>query len=189
VTTDTISPTRVRLLEAAADLFYRHGPQVGVDAVCRTAGVSKRSAYQMFDSKEDLLAAGLEYRTSAYLGYLFPREGDDQSPAEQILHVFRRLEKLSGSAAYRGCPFVAAAVEVRDPLDPTSVAARRAKDLLTAFFQTRAAEAGAADPEVLARRLTFVFDGGSAFVAVQARDLDGAAVDMAREVLSQAGLL
>jgi AcrR family transcriptional regulator len=51
--------TRDRLLDAAAALFYREGVGVGAEAPCRKAGVSKRSMYQLFASK-DVVAAGLD---------------------------------------------------------------------------------------------------------------------------------
>lgn len=66
------SPTRDRLLDAAAELFYREGVGVGVEALCRVAGVSKRSMYQLFDSKDGVLAASLERSAPAYLAFLLP---------------------------------------------------------------------------------------------------------------------
>lgn len=41
-TTDKASP-RDRLLDAAAELFYRDGVSIGVEALCKSAGVSKWS--------------------------------------------------------------------------------------------------------------------------------------------------
>ncbi|MEU4745364.1 helix-turn-helix domain-containing protein, partial [Actinosynnema sp. NPDC023658] len=46
---------RDRLLDAAGELFYREGVGVGVDALCKAAGVSKRSMYLLFDSKDELI--------------------------------------------------------------------------------------------------------------------------------------
>lgn len=56
---------RERLLDAAAELFEREGVGVGTDALCRAAGVSKRSMYQLFDSKDAIIAAALERRARA----------------------------------------------------------------------------------------------------------------------------
>lgn len=66
------SSTRDRLLDAAAELFYREGVGVGVEALCRVAGVSKRSMYQLFDSKDAVLAASLERGAPAYQAFLLP---------------------------------------------------------------------------------------------------------------------
>ncbi|MEU1268667.1 TetR/AcrR family transcriptional regulator, partial [Streptomyces sp. NPDC005799] len=48
MTTEAKSSSRERLLEAAATLTYRDGVNIGVDALCKAAGVSKRSMYQLF---------------------------------------------------------------------------------------------------------------------------------------------
>ena len=188
MTNSPAPPTRDRLLDAAAELFYREGIHVGVDALCRTAGVSKRSMYQLFDSKDEVVAASLERRAAEYQAALLPPAGDDRPPREQILHVFRRLEESSGQAAYRGCPYVATAVETKSPDHPASRVARRHKGELTAFFRRHAKAAGAKNPTLLARQLTIAFDGSSAWALVQATPLDGLAVTTATALLDAAGV-
>lgn len=180
--------TRDRLLASAADLFYSEGVGVGVEALCKAAGVSKRSMYLLFDSKDALVAASLENRAPAYHALTIPPAGDGRAPRARILHVFERLEELSGNPGYQGCPFVATAVELKDPEHPASVVARRNKDELTEFFRTEAERGGASDPEALARQLTVVFDGASARSVVQAQALDGLAVTMATTLMDAAGL-
>lgn len=180
--------TRERLLASAADLFYSEGVGVGVEALCKAAGVSKRSMYLLFDSKDALVAASLEHRAPAYHALTLPPPGDGRGPRARILYVFERLEELSGRAEYQGCPFVATAVELKDPEHPASVVARRHKDELTEFFRAEAERGGANDPQSLARQLTVVFDGASARSVVQAEGLNGLAVTMATTVMDAAGL-
>ncbi|MEV0385055.1 TetR/AcrR family transcriptional regulator [Nonomuraea sp. NPDC050643] len=181
--------TRDRLLDAAAELFYREGVGVGVEALCRTAGVSKRSMYQLFDSKDEVLAASLERSALAYQAFLWPPSDDgDLSPRARILRVFEWLEESAAAPDYRGCPFVAAAVEVKSPEHPASLVARRSKDALTAYFEQEAERGGAKDPALLARQLTVVFDGSSARAVVQAQGLDGLAVTTAGALLDSAGV-
>lgn len=180
--------TRDRLLDAAAALFYREGVGVGVEALCRAAGVSKRSMYQLFASKDDVLAASLDRLAPGYVADLIPSDEDRRAPRERILHVFERLEDQAASADYRGCPFVAAAVEVKTPEHPASIAARRHKGALTAFFQREAELGGAPAPAVLAQQLTIVFDGASARAVMQADALHGLAVATASALLDHAGM-
>ncbi|MEU9131687.1 TetR/AcrR family transcriptional regulator [Kitasatospora sp. NPDC048540] len=179
---------RERLLDAAAGLFYREGVGIGVDALCRAAGVSKRTMYQLFDSKDEVLAASLERRGPAYLALTLPDQDDPRPPRARLLHVFERLEALTAAPEYRGCPFVATAVELKDPGHPASLVARRSKDALTAFFHREAARGGAADPETLARQLTIVFDGAGSRAVVQGQPLDGLAVTTANALLDAAGV-
>ena len=64
------STPRQRLIDAAADLFYRQGiGAVGVDLVSKAAGVSKRTLYQQFGSKEQLVAEALDARGEEVIGW------------------------------------------------------------------------------------------------------------------------
>ncbi|MFI6361467.1 TetR/AcrR family transcriptional regulator [Nocardia sp. NPDC050630] len=179
--------TRDRLLDAAAQLFQQQGVHIGVDALCKAAGVSKRSMYQLFNSKDELVAASLERIAPDYQAALLPAD-DVGSPRERILHVFERLEYLEPAQDFRGCPYVAAAVQLKSPEHPGSLVARRHKDGLTSFFQYEAERGGAPDPVLLARQLTLVFDGASARSVVQAHHLDGLAVATATTLLDAAGV-
>lgn len=181
--------TRDRLLDTAARLFYEQGVHIGVDTLCRAAGVSKRSMYQLFDSKDDLMAASLLERTAPdYQASLLPADDDARPPRARILHVFEQLEALEQQHDFHGCPFVAAAVEVKSPEHPASLVARWQKDRLTAFFEQEAERGGANDPARLARQLTLVFDGASARSVVQAQRLDSLAVLTAGTLLDAAGV-
>ncbi|MEW2162154.1 TetR/AcrR family transcriptional regulator [Streptomyces sp. NPDC007084] len=186
---------RDRLLDAAAGLFYREGVGIGVEALCREAGVSKRSMYQLFGSKDEVLAASLERGAPAYQSFLMPDAGayagadaGDRSPRARILYVFERLEELAERPDFHGCPFVSVTAELKAPDHPASLVARRCKDALTAFFRQEAERGGAADPELLARELTVTFDGSGVRAVMQGRGLDGLAVTMARALLDMAGL-
>lgn len=179
--------SRERLLDAAAALFYAEGVNVGVEALCKQAGVSKRSMYQLFASKDEVVAASLDRIGPRVLAALLPA-GDDGTPRQRILHVFGRLEELASSPQYRGCPFVAVAVEVKSAQHPGAVVARRHKDALTAFFEREAARAGVADPALLARQLTIVYDGAGARAVAQGAPLAGEAVATAELLLDAAGV-
>lgn len=181
------SGTRERLLDAAAALFYAEGVNVGVEALCKRAGVSKRSMYQLFGSKDEVVAASLDRMAPRVVAALLP-EGDGGTPRERIMHVFVRLEELASSPQYKGCPFVAVAVEVKSPQHPGAVVARRHKEGLTAFFEREAARSGAADPALLARQLTVVYDGAGTGAVVRGEPVTGLAVTTAAVLLDAAGV-
>jgi AcrR family transcriptional regulator len=188
MTTTATTSTRERLLDAAAELFYREGVGIGVEALCREAGVSKRSMYQLFDSKDAVLAASLQRRAPEYQTLLIPPKDDPRPPRARILHVFERLEEASTTPEFRGCPFLAVEVELKNPEHPASRVARKVKQALTDFFRAEAERGDAADPGLLARQLTLVFDGASARAGVGAETLDGLAVTTAGALLDVAGL-
>src|SRR3989449_9735903 len=95
-----------RILAAADGLFYAKGIRaVGVDAVAAAAGVSKRTLYNHYPSKDALIAAYLQGR--------FKHIAPSDAPArEQILGAFDRLERMFADGSFRGCPYVNAVTEI-----------------------------------------------------------------------------
>ncbi|MEV7143400.1 TetR/AcrR family transcriptional regulator [Streptomyces tauricus] len=186
-TTDKAS-TRDRLLDAATELFYRDGVSLGVEALCRAAGVSKRSMYQLFASKDEVLAASLERRAPEYGRMLHLAPEDPRSPRERILYVFEQLERVSAQDDYRGCPYLSALVELKDPEHPASAVALRVKGALIEAFRADAERGGARDPELLARQLTLVFDGASARAGAKAETLTGLTTSTATALLNASGM-
>ncbi|MDX2932702.1 TetR/AcrR family transcriptional regulator [Streptomyces ipomoeae] len=168
MTTETKSSSRERLLEAAATLTYRDGVNIGVDALCKAAGVSKRSMYQLFESKGELLAASLTERAAAYVATLLPAADDNRPPRERILHVFEQAESQAAAPDFQGCRYLAVQIELKDRSHPASRVAHRVKENLTAFFRAEAEQGGASDPDLLARQLILVFDGASARAGIRA---------------------
>jgi len=186
-TTDKASP-RDRLLDAAAELFYRDGVSIGVEALCRTAGVLKRSMYQLFESKDEVLAASLERRAPGYAAQLMPGPEDAGTPRERILYVFRQVEKVSAQPDYRGCPYLAALVELKNPEHPASRVAGAAKQHLQDGFRAQAELGGARDPQFLARQPMLIFDGASARAGARIETLDGLTTTTVTALLDAAGV-
>ncbi|WP_197517357.1 TetR/AcrR family transcriptional regulator [Microbacterium karelineae] len=179
--------SRTRLLAAVADLTYREGVGVGVQTLAKAARVSKRSMYELFGSKEALLTASLEERAPDYLTRLLPPD-DLDSPRARILHVFAQLEKDAASPGYRGCPFLAVQVELKDPQHPASRVADRIKDQLAAFFLDEARRGGALEPGALSRQLMFIYDGAAARGGVKVDDLRGILPRTVDALLDAAGV-
>ncbi|MFJ9033060.1 TetR/AcrR family transcriptional regulator [Streptomyces sp. NPDC102274] len=180
---------RERLLNAAVDLFYRHGVDVAASALCKSAGISKKSMYQLFDSKDALLAAALERRVLADAAFLLPPPDFSPSPRARLLHVFRQLEKFAQSPDYKGCAYLAPQVELKDPAHPTSlVAARIKRQHLENFFRTEAERGNATDPDFLTRQLAALYDGASTRAGIGADDLQGLAVTTADTLIQAAGI-
>jgi AcrR family transcriptional regulator len=189
VTSIAKASPRERLLRAAADLFYREGvASVGVEKLCQTAGVSKRSMYQLFETKDDVVAESLrQFGPHTVAGY-FPDEAADLTPRERILYVFQRLEEQAATPDFRGCPFVNTAIEMKDPRHPARLVARDFKQQLTAYFERQAALGGARDPQTLAAQLTVIFDGLAVRSVMLAAGLEGLSVRTASTLLDAAGV-
>jgi AcrR family transcriptional regulator len=155
---------RDRILAAAHELYYRHGINVtGVTELCEGAHVSKRTLYQQFASKDEVIAAYLA-AVAADPGYpphvVLRRQ--DLAPRARLLELYPTL--ASGPRPLRGCPFVNAAVEVADPAHPARRVAAAYKREFADRLGALAREAGARDAERVGRRLALLYDGAAAQV-------------------------
>ncbi len=144
---------RERILSASQQLFRDQGINgTGMDQLCAVAKVSKRTLYQHFAGKDELIAEHLRRFDPDVLPEIFDRA--DLAPRDRLLAVFDIHSPL--------CPFIAAAVEIQDPGHPARVLARDYKRAFAARLTEAAREAGAADPERLGEQLALLLDGASA---------------------------
>lgn len=163
---------RERILETADRLFYRQGIRaVGVDTVAAEIGISKRTLYNYFPSKDDLITAYLERR-------LRPPPESDRPPLEQLLGVFDRLERSFASGGFRGCPFVNAVAELKEPRHAANRIAAAFKEQRLAWYRELLARLGIKAPRKLAVQLQILVDGAIAAMIVRG---DTAAARAARD--------
>ena len=151
---------RERILGASQQLFRSQGiNRTGMDQLCAVAQVSKRTAYQHFASKDELVAEYLRRFDPDVMPEMFDR--DALTPRERLLAAF--AAPASGTAEMTPlCPFIGAAVEMHDPENPASQYARDYKKAIAARLADTAREAGAIDPEQLGEQLALLLDGASA---------------------------
>ena len=179
---------RRSILAAAERLFYAEGiGAVGVDAVAKAAGVTKRTLYYHFASKDDLAAAYLEARDEVTLNALRSTQSDRGGlPGDLILSVFDFVERWSATSNYRGCPFNNAVAEQSASPKVTAIV-RRHKATVKSWFAQRAAEGGARQADEVGGQLLVLLDGafngaavfGSAEATVVARSVAEAVLDSA----------
>jgi AcrR family transcriptional regulator len=157
--TEHRSSARERLLAAANELFYAEGVQtVGIDRIIERAGVAKASLYNLFGSKEELVAAYLASRHDFTVGRISSAIERVHDPRDKILAVFDAQAQLYQRPDFNGCAFVAASTEA--PSDGlVEHAADRYRAWMRAMFIDLAEQAGAADPAALGRQLHLIYDG------------------------------
>jgi len=172
-----------RILETADRLFYLQGIRaVGVDTIAAETGISKRTLYNHFPSKDELISAYLQRRFTH-------APASDKPPVEQILGTFDRLERGFASKGFRGCPFVNAVAELGAEDRSVKKIAIAFKESRRLWFRDLLVQLGVADPEGLATQLTLLVDGSIAQDLV--RDdpsMARAAKDAARVLLKNAGI-
>lgn len=150
-----------RLLGASRRLFREQGiNNTGMNQLCAVAEVSKRTAYQHFPSKDELVAEYLRRHDPDTMPEVFDRT--DLTPRERLLAAFDKPPSLPADEVTPLCPFVGAAVEITDPEHPARRRVHDYKVSVAARFAETARLAGAADPEQLGEQLALLLDGASA---------------------------
>jgi AcrR family transcriptional regulator len=180
---------RRKLLDTAADLFYREGIETtGVDRLSAEAGVSKRSLYQHFAGKDALVAAALADHGQAILDRYIPVDDSEAPAGQKILDVFDALSRWSKAPDFRGCPFVNVATELADPHHPARAVARDYKLRLERYFVRQARAGGVQNPNVLAEQLLMLFDGAICQATIKSAPVPNSARTAVEILLDAHGL-
>ncbi|MFJ9350922.1 TetR/AcrR family transcriptional regulator [Streptomyces sp. NPDC101237] len=170
---------RERILGASQKLFREQGiNRTGMDQLCAAAEVSKRTAYQHFGGKDELVAEYLRRFDPDVLSNVFDRT--DLTPRERLLAAF------DIPATTPLCPYIGAAVELHDPQHPASRYARDYKKAVAVRLADTAREAGAADPEQLGEQLALLLDGAAARTRVLNTDAFPTAAAIAAVLIDNA---
>jgi AcrR family transcriptional regulator len=155
---------RARILATARELFSDRGINAtGISEIVEQARVSRRTLYQHFASKDELIVAYLRELSAdpdADPQRVLGR--GDLTPRARLLEMFATLAE--GSRPLRGDPFLAAAVELADPRHPARRLIARRQLELGELLGALCREAGARQPEQLGRRLLVLYAGASASV-------------------------
>lgn len=181
-----MTPAARRVLEAAERLFYERGIHaVGVDLIAAEAGVTKKTLYDRFGSKEQLVVeylAGRDERWRELLdGYLGAVEGRD--PAVRVLAVFEASRAWAADHGAKGCSMINAHAEISDPAHPAYPVIVGQKQWMLDLFTRLAREAGA---ERLGRALMLLHEGALVAHGLGVfPDPFGQALDQARELLEK----
>ncbi|XVQ13364.1 TetR/AcrR family transcriptional regulator [Spirillospora sp. CA-255316] len=162
-----LTPAGRRVLDVAGELFYERGiAQVGMELIAAEAGVTKKTVYDRFGSKEALILAYLRARDERWRAFLDERLAAVPNPRERILETFDAMGEWLRTNSSRGCSMVNACAEVPDPAHPVHKTAAEQKAWLRGLYVELATEAGYDDPESLADRLIVLHEGSVVMFSV-----------------------
>ncbi|MDN5914403.1 MAG: TetR/AcrR family transcriptional regulator [Pseudonocardia sp.] len=163
-----LTPGARRILDVASELFYRRGIHaVGVDTIAAESGVTKRTLYDRFGSKDELVAAYLHARDRRWRDLVLATMDAETDPGRRILVPFDVLDGWLGTSS-RGCSFVNAYAELPDPQHPGRTLIADEKRWLRELFRASSGKAGAPDPGTLARQLLVLHEGAMVAFSVAA---------------------
>ncbi|MEA2829735.1 MAG: hypothetical protein QOF22_483 [Bradyrhizobium sp.] len=160
-----VSTTGERIVAAASKLFYAEGiRRVSMDAVAGKAGVTKRTLYYHFKSKDDLVAAYLHGRDQPNL-VLFERWFTDTKGglAQKIRGMFFKLAESARHPKWKGCGFLRTTAELANmPGHPAMKVGAAHKKKFETWMRQIFDEAGIKDASRLARQVMLLMDGSFA---------------------------
>jgi AcrR family transcriptional regulator len=161
--------TRERIVAAAARLFYNEGIRAAsVDAIAEKAGVTKKTLYYHFRSKDELVAAYLASRDQPTLD-LYARwfEETPGTAADKIRGLFAEFARSADTTKWKGCGFQRTAAELANtPGHPALKAGASHKKRFEAWLADALSREGIAKAKAVARNIVVLLDGAAAVMLV-----------------------
>jgi AcrR family transcriptional regulator len=152
---------RDRILDTAKRLFYRDGFRAtGIDRIVAESGVAKMSLYRHFASKDDLIAAFLDWRHDHWTSWFTAAVDARLARNEGLVAVADVLGEWFAQDDFRGCAFINAVAETGATDDPRHLeqAVRHKRDL-ERYLGIVAARLGLAAPEQVAEEAMLCVEG------------------------------
>jgi AcrR family transcriptional regulator len=177
------------IISTALKLFYSEGfNATGVDRITKEAGISKKTLYNHFKSKEELVLATLRQRDEMFRNKIM-RETErlGSTPRECLLSIFDAHEAWFKEKSFSGCMFINAAAEYSSPKNPSHVLSAEHKRLVREYIQGMAEQAGAKNPKELSCKINLLLEGaiveayvsGNSEAASLAKSMGCVFIDMA----------
>jgi AcrR family transcriptional regulator len=161
--------TRERIVTAAARLFYTEGIRAAsVDAIAEQAGVTKKTLYYHFRSKDELIAAYLESRDQPTLD-LYKRwfEATQGPVSDKLRGIFAQFAKSTDTLKWKGCGFLRTIAELANmPGHPALKAGAAHKKRFEAWLDEVLTREGVDDAATIARRIVILLDGAATVMLI-----------------------
>lgn len=154
---------RDHLIDIARDEFARNGFHgTGIDGLLAKAGVSKKTLYAHFRSKDDLIVAVLrEHDTSYRDDFRRKVEALADAPQDQLLAIFDVADDWFGEKSFYGCIFINAIAEYSAKRSSIRSACRDFKKLMKAYIIDLAVAAQLPEPQVTGGQIALLLEGAT----------------------------
>ena len=175
------------ILTSAYRLFHRHGfNRISMDDVAAAAGVTKRTLYYHFRSKDDLIAAAFERQHDLALASF--RTWTDRirgKPEVMVAKMFGELDKWASQRDFFGSGFTRVAIELAEmPGHPARAIARRHKAMVESVLAELLLKAGIRPASKRARQIYTLMEGATALMLVHGdKSYASAAAEVGRAIL------
>ena len=156
------APTKQLILDAGFQLFFQRGyARVSMDEIAAKAGLTKRTLYYHYNSKDELVGAVLqnqnEHTLRQFQGWIDPQAA---TPAEFTDSLFRKLAAWAGKPGWKGSGYTRLAMELADlPGHPARLAARIHKHAIEDWLSQQLQLRSASNIEHNARTIAILLEG------------------------------
>ncbi|WP_086931765.1 TetR/AcrR family transcriptional regulator [Agarilytica rhodophyticola] len=161
-----VASRKEHLVETAQRLFYRQGFRAtGIDLVLAESGVAKKTLYNHFKSKDELIIAALQRRDEQFMSNLRQTIARLLSKQEvdvkfaKISAYFDALSEWINSDNFCGCMFINASAEYPRQDDPIHVACTNHKKLVIQFIEELLSECKFENAHTIAKQMALLSDG------------------------------
>ncbi|WP_395103573.1 TetR/AcrR family transcriptional regulator [Actinomadura sp. SCN-SB] len=133
---------------------------MGIAALLKEANVARRSLYEHFGSKDELLAEALRGTAVKDLEtYRAVMDAAGERPADRIMAIFDHLKTAVTAEGFRGCRYLGADLALQDPDHPAHAVAREYRAEVHRLIQDELERLGRADPAYDAERIMLLIEG------------------------------
>lgn len=147
------------VLDTAARLFYQEAiNRVGMDRIRDASGVSLKSLYRKFGSKEGLIAAYLRRRDDRWIEWMVGCINRERTPRARLLAIFDALDEWFVSDDFAGCAFIRAYAE-SEPGSAGQEISRLHKERLAAIVRSEALEFDPKHADEISEQLLLLIEG------------------------------
>lgn len=161
--------TKDRILSAAYRLFYKRGfSRVSVDAIADLAGVTKRTIYYHFKSKDEIIATVMEVQHVHLMAQFHSwLESNSNTPNRIVVGLFSKFKDWADNSDWQGSGFSRVSAELADMSGhPARRVASHHKKAVEHWLVDRLAAAGVIDAERLARELMLLIEGSMSLALI-----------------------
>ena len=152
---------RDQIVSVAQKLFYQNGfHATGIDRIIKEAGVSKKTLYNHFKSKDELVLAALRKRDELFRNSLMRKtERLGSTAKERLLSIFDVVGEWFEDKDFAGCMFINASAEYSESDNPSHIVCAEHKRLVREYIRELAVQAEIDNPEELSQQLNLLIDG------------------------------
>lgn len=147
------------IIKSALRLFYRQGFHAsGVEQLSQEAGVTKKTLYRYFSSKDHLVKAALQLRHNEFMRKtrdVVERVPDPQRPLAYIQFIAAWIQETE----FHGCAFINASAEYSSQTDQPHILAKLHKQQVLAYLEKICTDAKLHQPILAARQLFLIGEG------------------------------